>query len=186
MSFAVQFLDDVVREYFEANGVEANVVGGRREVARNINQGADRASRVVFGWGNEAGSLGRLSPTKWPGHRGEMSDNARSLANVEFLYTVSVWARDKVSPEDDKAQFSATVALLEQVIRAVHEEAVGQYAWANLRLVRPTAERLFGCEVRAELTHLFPLYDAPPGMSTPSNTVTPALVAVPPNLIPDP
>jgi hypothetical protein len=182
MTFAVQFIDDVVREYFELNGIEAAVIGGRRETQRNINQGADRANRVVFSWGNEGGSLGRIAPTKWPGHRGAMSAESRSLANVEFLYVVSVWARDRNAPEDDKAQFCATVRLLEHVARAVHQEAVGQYSWGAFRLVRGPSERLFGCEIRAELTHLFPLYDAPPERVAPDNVITPALVAE----IPDP
>ncbi len=181
MSFAIPYLDRATADFFELNGVSAVVLGGRRERAKQLNQGPSGANRVVFEFGDDSGRVGRIVPTIKPGHRSVTSaDGSRSIALFEMLYRVSIWAADRDAPRDEHAQFSAAFDLLEQVVRAVQDAAEGNHTWGSVVVTPAPKELAFGCELRVELTHRFPIYDAPPAIAFPDNAIERELLLDPP------
>lgn len=177
--FSIPFLDRDVALYFEREGIPAEVVGGRRQRVRRTNHGPDGVARVVFSFGDAAGRLGRIAPTVKPGHRVD-ADGAASVANAEFLYSVSVFAADRSRPNDEHAQLDAAFRLFEKTARAVQEIAAGNFSWGSIQITPSPTEIAFGCELLAELTHRFPVYDRPFEYATPDGVVTPDLVLDPP------
>lgn len=150
-----------VAAFFADRKVSANVSLGWRDRTQQGNQGGpDGANRVVFELGEDAG---KLAAPHGPGDRYDddvtPTTSRIALANWEQALTVSVWAQDPSAPEDEEAQLEATENLFEWVIRAVHNFQPVQAVWGSVkRTVAPT-ERLFGLEIRAQLTLKHPMFD---------------------------
>ncbi len=159
-----------VREYLEARRVVAQVLFGRRERARRVNQGAGGANRIVFQPGDDGGRLGQIGPVHQPGPRDIAAGiSARSLANLSAVYTVYVWASAPASSggasqsrtRDELADFEAAEDLLQWTVRAVHWAFDGHSQWGELSVVPEPVELANGVELKASLTVGFPLYDTP-------------------------
>jgi len=162
-----------VAAYFADRGVSAAVALGWRDRARQDNQGApDGANRVVFELGEDAG---RLAAPHGPGARfdddSHPTSTRRSLANWEEALTVSVWASDASAPTDEEAQIEATETLFEWVIRAVHDFQHVQAVWGAVKRSITPSERLFGLEIRAQLTLKHPMFDAEEDVVYPSPVI---------------
>ncbi|WP_437623385.1 hypothetical protein [Sorangium sp. So ce1151] len=135
-------------------GVTAEVVFGRREPAKQVNQGAGRANRVVFAPGDDSGSLGGYEAPVKPGR------NPRPLWDWTFVGRVYVWTFDPAAPNDEVAQWESLVELHDFVIEAIHSYAAGFYAPSSPRLLG-TTERRFGEEMVFLLDHRQPVVATP-------------------------
>ncbi|WP_437279344.1 hypothetical protein WME90_01950 [Sorangium sp. So ce375] len=129
-----------VRDHLANAQVTAEVVFGRREIGKQINQGANRANRVVFAPGDEGGSIGGYEPPVKTGR------NPRSLWDWMFVGRVYVWAYDPAAPNDEVANWESLVELHDFVLEAIHSYAAGFYRPSAPRLLG-TTERRFGEEV---------------------------------------
>lgn len=166
-----------VRSYFEQRNIVTSVSLGWREAAKQVNQGAGRANRVVFIPSDPGGRGGPLSAAHQPGARHFGNDTtARALYTWERNLVVSVWAVDADNPNDEEAQIEAVEDLFEWTIRAVHAFAFNNARWGETNwLVNPN-ERQFGRELRAALTFKHPMFDSPTGLAFPTpGTITKTL-----------
>lgn len=167
-----------VRAFFGAHGVTAVVAFGRKELAKQLNQGPGGANRVViapFDPGSGAG--GRLVHPTLGGLRDVYQTDpepadvrvgvARALFDWEREMVVSVWAYDNTAPEDELAQETALQFLVEKTIQAVHESAKAAAEWGGISVVVPKGERTFGLEARIGLRFTHPLYDVPEDVGYP-------------------
>ncbi|WP_437647862.1 hypothetical protein [Sorangium sp. So ce362] len=134
--------------------VTAEVLFGRREPAKQTNQGAGRANRVVFVPGDDGGSLGGYDAPVKPGR------NPRSLWDWMFVGRVYVWAYDPAAPNDEVAQWESLVELHDFVLEAIHSYTAGFYLPSAPRLLG-TTERRFGEEVVFLLEHRQPVVATP-------------------------
>lgn len=164
-----------VRADFAANAVTANVDFGWNRTIRQDNQGAGGANRVVFMPSDEAGNGGEIRPARFMGDRnvrdadGKVVGNIRALQDVEEIVTVFVWARDAQHPDDEVAQYEATVTLAERTMIAIHGApgAYGCVTWRS-RKWRPPLERAFGRELQLVLTIDQPIFARPRMLAFPS------------------
>ena len=124
-----------------AAGVTAEVVFGEREVAKQINQGAGRANRVVFAPGDDGGNLGAYDAPVKPGR------NPRSLWDWMLLFRVYVWAYDGTKPEDELAQWAAVVELHDVVVEALHPFVAAFYKPKDAKNLSKPVERRFGQQI---------------------------------------
>jgi hypothetical protein len=167
-------LFDNVKQNLADQGVTANVVFGRREPTKQINQGPGRANRVVFAPGDDSGSLGEYAAARDPGR------NPRPLRSWDLRCRVFVWAYDGDAPQDEYAQFSALLDLHDAVIRAIYRDAVGQFQLSAPRLVADPVERRFGEEMVFELVLVrVPILDAPQPTTIPRDAQGPTLLELP-------
>lgn len=157
-----------VSDYLAAAGVGCNVLFGRNERAKQMNQGAGQANRVVFQPGDDSGKFGRIATTHQPGMR---SIHQRSIANFEALMIVSVWAAYKIDPNNEREQMCAAEDLLEWVMRAMQDLRPGLFEWGAVQITPPSSERIYGLELRAELAYKFPFLSRPANIVTPSGVV---------------
>jgi len=176
-------LVDSVEANLAARGVTAIVEIGWKEPGKQA-QGPGGANRVVFIPSGEDGSAGEIVAPKLAGMN-EIKDGANVVAYVRELrdwareVVVSVWAADTTAPENERKQYEATVALLEEVMRSVQRFAPQRAAWGRARWIRPALERQFGRELRVDMVFTYPLFDLPEELAFPEN------VAVTPTLNPD-
>jgi hypothetical protein len=143
-----------VQQRFTDAGITAEVVFGRREVAKQINQGPGRANRVVFAPGDDGGSLGGYDAPVKPGR------NPRSLWDWMFIGRVYVWAYDPAAPNDEAANWESLVDLHDLVLEAIHSYTAGFYLPSAPRLLG-TIERRFGEEIVFLLEHRQPVLATP-------------------------
>ena len=122
-------------------GVDAEVVFGEREVAKQINQGPGRANRVVFAPGDENGGLGSYDGPVKPGR------NPRSLWDWMLLFRVYLWAYDASKPEDELVQWAAVVELHDYVMEAIHPFVAAFYKPSAAKNLAKPMERRFGKEI---------------------------------------
>lgn len=157
-------------------GVTANVTIGWREPSKQANQGPGGANRVVFIPSDPNGAGGQIVGPKLPGPR-PIIDPAtpdkpvayvRALRDWERTVVVSIWAVDTSAPNDERAQYEATVALFERVMQAVQRVTPVTVRWGRVDWVTPK-ERQFGRELRAALTFAYPLFDRPESVAYPEN-----------------
>jgi hypothetical protein len=127
-------------------GVTAAVVFGRREAAKQINQGFGRANRVVFEFGDPNGKMGTPEAGRNPG------GNPRPVGRLAEIGTVYCWARDNDKPNDERAQYVACRALYGSVFQALRNAGFGNLRMGDPELVADNPERLFGCECRFTVT----------------------------------
>lgn len=150
MSFA--HLYRRVADSFADTDPTVSVVFGSREVAKQINQGAGRANRVVFAPGDEGGALGSYAPVGEPGRNLAMRDGSarrrpmRALWDWKVAGRVYVWAYDGAAHTDELAQWTAMVELHDRVIAEIHRVAAGNYQIRAPRNAAKSVERTFGCE----------------------------------------
>lgn len=165
-----------VRSYFEAHGVTANVSMGWKEPAKQVNQGAGRANRVVFIPSASNGRGGSIGATQQPGARrfGTVPNDVetRALFDWERLVTVAVWAVDTDAPNDEEKQIEAVEDLFEWTIRAVHAFARNNARWGEVSWLASPIERQFGRELQASLTFRHPLFDSPADRAFPGFAIT--------------
>lgn len=174
-------LADAVQTYFRAQEIPANVVFGRRERGKTINQGAGGANRVVISPGTPQGKMGRMSLDGiQPGPRAAFG-RARALTSWESIATVYVWAADNTQRESEVAQYCAAVDLLESTIQAIHSFAVGNYKLGDVDADATALERMHGFELSFTLFYSFPLLSTKPDRIIPAaHTETKSLLEEPP------
>ncbi|AUX25151.1 uncharacterized protein SOCEGT47_056950 [Sorangium cellulosum] len=143
-----------VRDHLQAAGVTANVVFGNREVAKQINQGAGRANRVVFAPGDDGGALGGYGPPAKPGR------NPRPLWDWLLVARVYVWTFDASAPQDEAVQWDAVVELHDRVVEAIHSFTAGFYRLSAPRRLGPVEKR-FGEELVFLLEYAQPVCALP-------------------------
>jgi hypothetical protein len=168
-------LVDRVRDYLAEQGdVTANVTIGWKEKSKQSNQGPGGANRVVFTPSDDKGEGGTIRPPATTGGVaikdavGKVIAHAYPLADWDRTVLVSVWAVDVDRKEDERAQYEATVALLEKTMRAVRRfspPASGKFG--RVRWERPELEREFGREAVVAMTFVHPLFDAPEELAFP-------------------
>jgi hypothetical protein len=170
-------LADAVQSHFRANEVPANVVFGRRERAKVINQGPGGANRVVICPGTPQGKMGRMGlDGLQPGARKDFG-RARALAQWESIATVYVWAVDNAQRENEIAQYCAAVELLETTLQAIHTFAAGNYKLGDVDADATALERMYGFELSFTLFYQFPLLSTKPDRVIPiAHTETKSLL----------
>lgn len=137
------------------------VTYGTKAVAKQTNQAAGRADRVVFEPADQAGTVG--APVR-PGQ--PIDDRGRAVATWKEPIAVHCWAWDPLYPNDQLAQDDAarrlTTAVLAELAIAIH----GAVEWGTSgpRYTRSPVEVKFGAEY--VFTFLYPiraaeLVDAP-------------------------
>ena len=140
--------------YAEDQTIE--VVFGRREVAKQLNQGVNRAGRIAFHEGDPGGDIGEEVPPRWVG--GE----PRPLKDEQELFTVYVWGHDNRWPQDDVKQHDAAWALFCAWRRIVFLKAEGRVAIKSKRWKSPQRiERAFGKEIEIVCTIRSQVLDVP-------------------------
>ncbi|WP_437606258.1 hypothetical protein WMF20_35400 [Sorangium sp. So ce834] len=143
-----------VQERLEVAGVTAEVRFGRREPAKQINQGVGRANRVVFSPGDDGGGLGGYEAPVKPGR------NPRPIWDWLLVARVYVWAYDGSAPNDEALQWDAVTELHDLVLEAIHSYTAGFYQPSSPRVLG-TTERRFGEEIVFLLEHRQPVLATP-------------------------
>jgi len=159
-------LADAVTAYFANHGVTANTVIGWKESAKQTNQGPGGANRVCFTPSDESGNGGTFTQPKVVGQyeikdpTGTVVAYATPIADWQRLVMVSVWAQDPTKPEDERAQYEATVDLYERTRRAIRRFAPHPNTqFGGAKWMRPALERAFGRELVVAMTFTFPIFD---------------------------
>lgn len=167
-------LVDAVADYLALQGQStAHVSIGWKETAKQGNQGPGGANRVVFQPSDDAGDGGTLRSPTTTGAVGvkdgdELVAHAYPIADWDRTVLVSVWAHDPARPEDDRAQYEATVALLEKTMQAVRRFAPPAAAkFGRVKWLKPKLERTFGREAVVALAFTAPLFDVPEELARP-------------------
>ena len=121
-----------------AADTSTSVVFGTRERARQINQGAGTANRVVFE-PLQTEAIANLRPPRMPG-----GDPQRILCG-DVAATIYVWACAGGTSEqaaDERQQYEAVHALFARVVRAIWTASEGQIAWGRVVRVNPDKREL--------------------------------------------
>jgi len=144
---ASHLLFDALKAQFAVDDLTTAFAWGRKEEAKQINQGPGGANRIVFAPGNETGDFGAVLAPDKPGR------NPRPLATVDELGTFWLWA---VSPDvnTERAQDRAARILYDQWLRAVYlvTHTDGDAGLGPVRIVSQhwnldKIERSFGREI---------------------------------------
>lgn len=138
---ALLVLYDAVAALFQEEAPSINCVFGWKEPPKQINHGEGGANRVCFVPGDPGNGLGEDKPPKYPGR------NPPAMATLDELFTVRVWAVDKASPNDERAQYEAARLLYDGVRRALSLCDPGGLRVRSQRWVRSNPERMFGAEI---------------------------------------
>lgn len=151
--------ESIVAE-FAADGAGTVVKFGKREEAKNINQGTGRANRVVVEprSGSTAGTFG---PPRFA------TGNPKTAATFLPSATLFIWAADLTKPNDELSQYEAVTALQRRVVAAVFRVAHGSFSLGQATDVSKSNERVLGSEWAIVLTLNEQIYDLP----TPTATV---------------
>lgn len=138
-----------VRETLPLLGIDANVVWGKRELAKSgVNQGTGRANRVVFVPGADGGALGAYGPPAKQSHNAPNGARGpRGLWDWAVIARVYVWTYDSSEAENEFAQWKALVELHDSVIEAIHKYTTGFYKISAPKDPSAIVERRFGMEV---------------------------------------
>ncbi|MDB4996650.1 MAG: uncharacterized protein JWM74_4082 [Myxococcaceae bacterium] len=169
-----------VRAFFEDSQITAKVSLGWKERAKQDNQGAGGANRVVFTPSDDSGAGGRITAVRGVGDRldGDLAagtaESRRGLFNWERIFLVSVWAVDTSTlndPENEEAQIEAVELLFEHVMQAVQAFAGQTAKWGDVRWTVTPLERTFGRELRASLQFKHPMFDEKYAVVKPSPAV---------------
>lgn len=162
--FALRLLFQDVKDRFALEGPTANVVFGKREPAKQINQGPGRANRVVFVPGDPAGKAGKYEGAKIA--RVPLAERRiRSLGTLRELATVYCWAYDFDAPNDEAAQYEAARTLHDYVVRAIYRSpnvGHGSYTLLSPGWAQKSTERKFGAELFFLIEFEARILDLPP------------------------
>lgn len=173
-TFAASLLFADVKTRFTAEGpAGCNVVFGRREPTKQINQGTGRANRVVFMPGDPGGKMGKYEVAKL--RRNAFGQKqVRSLFTVQEILTVYVWAVDasgvdapaqSASLNDEEKQYEACRLLHDFVLRAIYRSTNvghGSITLSDPQWVIDKTERVFGRELFFTITIEASVPDEPP------------------------
>lgn len=173
-----QYLEDYRRD--DAGVVIPVAVSlGWRERARQDNQTAGRADRIVFTPSADDGRSGQIAAVRGPGLReirtpeGVLEGKVRGLYTWEQLMTCSVWAAPPpgCSRDDEEAQIGATEDLFEWALQAVYHSGLaavqpGEAGWT----VSPV-HTAFGKEMRFTFTLRQDVFDKPRDVRFPGHSV---------------
>ena len=159
-----------VQTFLTTKGVDAKCELGWKRRQQQLNQGGPLGGNRVIFVPSDGTSGGKIVPARFPGPRsvhdpaqgGKVVGTQRSLRDWERAVSVSVWAVDAADRTNESKQISATEALFEWVVRAVHSApgAFGAVSWGAIKWT-PPPERSFGLELVAPLTFKQPLFDEP-------------------------
>lgn len=122
-----------------ADGEGTAVVFGKREPAKNINQGSGRANRVIFE-PVSGQQVGTFDAPRFPG------GNPKAVSTFLTAATVYLWAVDSTHINDELAQYEAITALQERVVRALYHACDGAFLLGPIKDVASKTERVFGNE----------------------------------------
>jgi len=194
-NFALSLLVADVKALFvaevSAGGATANVVFGKREPTKQVNQGPGRANRVVFSPGDPSGKAGTLEGAKLDrrGVFGGRKRTSRSLATFRELATVYCWAcdaTDAATKNDESKQYDAARLLFDQVVRAIYRSpnvGHGGFKISGAQWIQNKVERVDGAEIMflLEIEAMVPdepgLGDAPTAVVNPTEATGPAKIA---------
>lgn len=136
-----------VRQAIRAEDPSLEVVFGRREVSKQLNQGLKRAGRIVFHEGTPDGDIGEEVAPRWPG------SEPRPLKDELEAFTVYIWAHSSLWPQDELKQHEAAWTLFCAWRRIVFLKAEGRAAIKSKRWKSPgRIERPFGKEMEVVCT----------------------------------
>ena len=141
-----------VTGYVAARQPGTSVVYGKRERAKQTNQGDGGANRIAFKLVPKKPHA--LSGAKWPG-----GSPARSLVTWERLVEVSVWAADANDPNDETLQLQAVEDLLEVAVQAIHDFGRADIVFLDVTPNEEPVERSFGVELVMTFKQKGPLFD---------------------------
>ena len=187
--FALSLLVADVKALFTAEGgPTANVVFGKREPAKQINQGPGRANRVVFTPGDPKGTAGSYEGAKI--HRrgfGSGRKASKSLLTFREKATVYCWAVDATSKEalnDEAKQYDAARLLHDYVVRAIYRSpnvGHGTFKLSGPQWFQDKKERVYGAEIMFTLEFEAMVPDEAPTIATdivnPTTATGPAKIA---------
>lgn len=158
-----------VQDYFTATSNTATVLFGRKELARQDNQGEGGANRVVFSPDPE-GKAGKMSDGRLAGTQGSQ----RPLVTWERFLVISIWAVGE-DPEDELQSYAAFEDLFEATTQALRLFTKADMTLGDPGWVAPNVERAFGLAALVPLTIRGPLLSAAIKQVTPQ----PRIVKVP-------
>jgi hypothetical protein len=169
-----------VQAYFTALGQGSVVVCGYRERAKQLNQGAGGANRVIFLPGDINGAGGKLEASPRDVGRRDVEDAMenrvaviRPLASWARQFTISVWGWDSTAPRDELLQAAAVEDLFEKTVQAV-EQVTGaggpNLLWGNTVWTVPK-ENTLGAELLVGVALTHPLMDAADDVAFPGFTL---------------
>src|SRR5690554_2112996 len=92
--FAVTYLYDRVKEFFEDEQIGTAFVFGWGKAWQQGPEGAGGGNRIVWEPGDSSAALGSLVPPK------RIGGNPRQLANVQEIFTVTIWGYDRANHSD--------------------------------------------------------------------------------------
>jgi len=182
-NFALRILFDEVKARFALEGPQANVVFGKREPPKQVNQGPGGAARVAFVPGDPSGKAGKYVGAKIA-RIALGSRRTRSLGTWLETATVYVWGKDPDAPNDEARQYEAARLLHDYTVRAIYRSSVGHGAFtlSAPQWIRKDTERVNGAEIMflLEFEAQVPDEAPPPGADTTVRTQAegPAEIAV--------
>jgi hypothetical protein len=137
---ALPWLYRAVKARFAEDRMAVPVVFGWRQRA----QRGEGDPRVLFTPGDDQdGSVGDVTAARYPGRA-----PARSLGTLNELFTVTIWAADKESPEDELAQYEACRFLFDAWYRAAYLVATDTLVVRDVSWVTDMKDRRYGAALR--------------------------------------
>jgi len=146
MSALGDLYDAIVAE-FAADAQSTAIAFGTRQIARQINQGAPIANRVVVSPIAGADTIGPILPPRNP---------PSFVAMLNVSATVFCWAADVSTAEaaaNERAQYDAVLALFSRTMRAIVNAKSGEVTFGQVRKVAPDKkEAVLGQEWAFDIT----------------------------------
>lgn len=158
---------------FAADGEGTAVFFGKRESAKQINQGTGRANRVVVD-PRDGSTAGAFAPPRFS------TGNPKTVASFLPSATLFLWAADLTKPNDELAQYEAVTALQRRVVAAVFRAAHGSFSLGKATDVAKTTERVLGYEWSIVLNLNEQIYDLPTPVAAVSDSETTYELDAPP------
>lgn len=114
-----------------------SVVFGRRELTKQVNQGANRAGRICFIPGDDAGKAGQYTGAK-------MGSRFRQAMTRVELCSVHCWGYDPSNPNDESVQYEAERRVEDLLLNSLRASAEGRIHYQDPEWVIAPVERVFG------------------------------------------
>jgi len=146
--------------YFVARSLPEVLRWGRKELTKQTNQkpGGDRAGRIVFVPGDDAGKAGKIGMPKQIG-----SGFPRAIYGWAEQCTIHVWGHDGAAGRDDeRAHYRVCVDLFECLMRAIRSSQCGEIEMGEVEWVVTPVENVFGCALKFPLIVHGQIQDARP------------------------
>lgn len=137
--FAIPRLYRAVKERFAEDGLAVvNLFGWRTPHQRVVT-----GPRICWVPGDEQGGMGELGPAKYPG------GNPRSLATLQELFTITIYAADTTDIDNELAQYEAVRVIFDAWYRAAYLAAYGTFTVQDTSWVTDKNDRRYGAAMRA-------------------------------------